>query len=195
MSMMVLVENERAQRRSEVSLAHFSRKLADETAAIRDVPPFHSVAGVVAIYPDVLYREILVSFEPAALGDRFRCNADDLVNRQRARLLSLALATTLALLFLLALLSALQLRRLNIRLGLLALQPSDFISQCLDLLLLKVTELQQHQYRRRNLIGGKIRDLRKLPRAGRVHDLTLKHKLLPVSSLFAQVSVGVARTY
>ncbi len=106
---------------------------------------------------DVLHREVLVPLEPAPLGNLLRWDDDGFVDLQIARLALLATATALVPpLFL----PALQLGRLDLRLGFLALQPSDLVAQLLNLLLLMVADLQQTQHQGRDLIGGQLRELR-----------------------------------
>ena len=155
----VLVQDVRDDGRAVVTLAQLGGQRTDPELPRWRLPPLQTETGVVQLDPDVLDREILIPLEPAPFGELFGRNADGLVDRQLAGLATLgSLLRPVTLLLLPP--RALQPGWFDLRLGLLALQPGDLVPQLLNLLLLMVTDLQQPQHQRRDLIRGELRELR-----------------------------------
>ena len=77
----VLVQDVRDERRTEVTTVQLGGELANQTFPRRRLPPLQAEPGVVQLDPDVLDREVLIPLEAAPLREFLGANFGGLVDR------------------------------------------------------------------------------------------------------------------
>ena len=76
---------------------HARSALFDQPLAVRRLPDFQTIAGVVGLDAQVLHQEVAIALEARVRGNRqFRRNLERLVNPQMLRLAALGRSGTLA---------------------------------------------------------------------------------------------------